>query len=199
MKRAFRTDQLEKPDKSEQKAIHQSLSTNSHTKHYGLIAKRLSQLDPSSKTAAKLKGSLTFYIDTYKSNLKVVLKDNTIYPNSLEELQAILNTDDEVSNPSTEVAPNQITPTSKEVSMDTSEEPQNEPIPTEESCKIPPKRLTFRDQTQDPKVQGPEIRNQYSPLSKMDTENSKAMPERKKQIPPFFITPMNHGQKPAKS
>ncbi|GIY17086.1 hypothetical protein CEXT_57071 [Caerostris extrusa] len=71
-------------------------------------------------------------------------------------------------------------------------------IPTEESYKIPSKRLTCRDQTQDPKIQGPEIRNQYSPLSQMDAENSEAIPERKKQIPPFFITPMHHGQKPAK-
>ncbi|GIX87024.1 hypothetical protein CEXT_300442 [Caerostris extrusa] len=150
---------------------------------------RLSQIGPSSEMAATTKDHLPFYTNTYKSNLKYVLKDNIAYPNSSEELQALLNAKDEIPNSSTEVAPNQITPTSEKIIMDTSEEPQNEPIPTEEPYQIPPKRLTCRDQTQDPKIQGPEIKNQYSPLVQMDTENSTAMPERKKQIPPFFITP----------
>ncbi|GIY51751.1 nucleic-acid-binding protein from transposon X-element [Caerostris darwini] len=149
------------------------------------LGRKLSQLDPSSETAAKLKGHLTFYIETYESNLKFNLKDNTTYPNSSEELKALFN----FPSSSTEVAPNQTTPTSEAAIMDTSEEPQNEPIPTEEPYQIPPKRLACRDLTQDPKIQGPEIKNQYSPLLQMDTENSSAMPERKKQIPPFFITP----------
>ncbi|GIY44464.1 hypothetical protein CEXT_431141 [Caerostris extrusa] len=62
--------------------------------------------------------------------------------------------------------------------MDTSEENQNEPSPTEEPFQIPPKRLTCRDQTQDPSIKGPEIKNQLSPLNQMDAENSVAMPEK---------------------
>ncbi|GIZ04046.1 hypothetical protein CEXT_89731 [Caerostris extrusa] len=73
--------------------------------------------------------------------------------------------------------------------MDTSEGNQNEPSPTEEPYQIPPKRLTCRDQTQDPNIKGPEIKNQFSPLDQMDAENSAAMPEKKKHMPPFFITP----------
>ncbi|GIY76936.1 hypothetical protein CDAR_265091 [Caerostris darwini] len=116
------------------------------------LEERLSQIDPSSETAAKLKSHLSFYTDSYKSNLKFILKDNTTYPNSSEELQALLNAKDVIPNSSTEVAPNQITPTTEEIIMDTSEESQNEPIPTEEPYQIPPKRLTCRDQTQDPKT-----------------------------------------------
>ncbi|GIY09511.1 hypothetical protein CEXT_385061 [Caerostris extrusa] len=128
-------------------------------------------------------------IHNYRSNLKGCLKDNTTYPNSSEELQAFLIARNIIPNSSIEVAPNQVTPTTEEVIMDTSEEFQNEPSPTEEPYQIPPKRLTCRDQTQDPNTQGPEIKNQFSPLIQMDAENSTAMPERKKQMPPFFITP----------
>ncbi|GIY05806.1 nucleic-acid-binding protein from transposon X-element [Caerostris darwini] len=151
--------------------------------------KSLSQLDPSSENAALLKKAITFYKTQMKSDLKFILQDDTIYPNSSEELQAILNKHEGIPNSSTEVVLNQITPTSEEVTMDTSEESQKETTSTEEPYQIPPKRLTCRDQTQDPTVQGTEVKNQYSPLAKMDSENSTATPERKKKMPPFFITP----------
>ncbi|GIY73485.1 hypothetical protein CDAR_90341, partial [Caerostris darwini] len=130
-----------------------------------------------------------FMDQMHKHALEKAGSDNTAYPSSSEELQAILNKQEEIPNSSTEVALNQITPTSEEVTMDTSEESQKEPTPTEEPYQIPPKRLICRDQTQDPTVQGTEVKNQYSPLAQMDTENSTAMPERKKLMPPFFITP----------
>ncbi|GIY20288.1 hypothetical protein CEXT_496281 [Caerostris extrusa] len=41
---------------------------------------KLEKAEPSSESAATLKGHLTFFTDNYKSNLRVVLKDNTIYP-----------------------------------------------------------------------------------------------------------------------
>ncbi|GIY56024.1 hypothetical protein CEXT_499691 [Caerostris extrusa] len=109
------------------------------------LEKSLSQADPSSEGAAKLKGHLPFYTYNYRTNLKVVIKDNTTYPNSSEELQALLIAKNIIPNSSTEVAPNQVTPTTEEVIMDTSEESQNEPSPTEEPYQIPPKRLTCRD------------------------------------------------------
>ncbi|GIZ02093.1 hypothetical protein CEXT_137601 [Caerostris extrusa] len=63
------------------------------------------------------------------------------------------------------------------------------PIQLRNHFQIPPKRLTCRDQTQDPSTKDPEIKNQFSPLNQMDSENSVAMPEKKIHMPPFFITP----------
>ncbi|GIY80650.1 hypothetical protein CDAR_261211 [Caerostris darwini] len=93
------------------------------------LEKRLSQLDPSSEDAAKLKGSLTFYSDNYKSNLKVILEDTTVYPSSSEELQAILNAKDKDTNSPTDETSIQTPPTSEEVSTDTSDELQTESPP----------------------------------------------------------------------
>ncbi|GIY32553.1 hypothetical protein CDAR_302131 [Caerostris darwini] len=153
------------------------------------LEERLSQLDPNSEDAAKLKGLLTFYTDHYRTNLKFTLKDITNYPNSSEELQTILYAIGKNTNSSTEEPTNQILPTSEEVSMEVSEESQNESSSTEETYKLPPKRLTCRDQTQDPKTPEPEISNQYTSLSNMNTENSEAIPEQKKHILPFFVIP----------
>ncbi|GIX81367.1 uncharacterized protein CDAR_2221, partial [Caerostris darwini] len=100
------------------------------------LEKRLSQLDPNSEEAAKLKGP---------------------------------------PSPSTQIT--------------TVVQHQTESPPIEESYKIPPKRLPCRDHTQDPKIQEPETSSQYTPSSNMDTENSEAIPEQKKHIPPFFINP----------
>ncbi|GIY15614.1 hypothetical protein CEXT_392201 [Caerostris extrusa] len=180
----------------ENRLIRVNLKVKQIPEHMGVLEEifstfgiKTSDLEETKPTPPKETAPSTDQVDNYKPNLRVVLKDNTTYPNSSEELQALLIAKNIIPNSSTEVAPNQITPTTGEVIMDTSEEPQNEPSPTEEPYQIPPKRLTCRDQTQDPKTQGPEIKNQYSPLIQMDTENSTAMSERKKQMPPFFITP----------
>ncbi|GIZ03646.1 hypothetical protein CEXT_481521 [Caerostris extrusa] len=180
----------------ENRLIRVNLKVKANTRAHGCpggnflnLEKSLSRVDPSSESAATLKGHLTFFTDRYKSDLKVVLQGNTTYPNSSEELQALLIARNIIPNFSTEVTPNQVTPTTEEVIMDTSEESQNEPSPTEEPYQIPPKRLTCRDQTQNPNTKGPEIKNQFSPLVQMDTGSSTAMPKRKKQMPPFFITP----------
>ncbi|GIY25060.1 hypothetical protein CEXT_243661 [Caerostris extrusa] len=192
-----------KPKSSEQlenRLIRVNLKVKQIPEHMGVLEEifstfgiKTSDLEEAIPTPLKETAPPTDQVDDdihkYKSDLKVVLKDNTTYPNSSEELQALLIAKGIIPNSSTEVAPNLITPTSEEVIMDTSEESQNGPSPTEEPYHIPPKRLTCRDQTQDPKTQGPKIKNQYSPLIQMDTENSTAMPERKKQMPPFFITP----------
>ncbi|GIX96066.1 hypothetical protein CDAR_377271 [Caerostris darwini] len=73
------------------------------------LENRLSQSDPNSEEAAKLKGPLTFYTDHYRTNLKVALEDITDYPP--EELQAILKAKNKYTNSSTEETSNQTPPT----------------------------------------------------------------------------------------
>ncbi|GIY94907.1 hypothetical protein CEXT_807311 [Caerostris extrusa] len=76
----------------------------------------------------------------------------------IKELQALLIAKKNIiPNSSTEVAPNQVTPTTEEVIMDTSEESQNEPSPTEEPYQIPPKDSPAETKPLIQTPKGPEI------------------------------------------